>query len=101
MSQLRSVRYLWEFKKDPIALMAELQRAHGDSYQLSLGHKRLIFCFHPDHAEHVLRIRADRYVKSRLIFDKITPLTGKKGLVQLEGSVGMDQRHLTSQSLST
>lgn len=96
-----SLGYLREFRRDPIALMDELQLRHGDLVVLRLGPKRIFFCFHPSHAEQILKRRADQYRKSQLIFRKIRPLTGPRGLVQLEGDEGRDHRLLTSPAVGS
>jgi cytochrome P450 len=96
-----SLRYLRAFQKDPILLMDQLHQEYGDWVELSVGFKKILFCFHPFQAGAILRTNSNAYRKSRLIFDKIVPLTGARGLVQLEGKDGRDHRQITGASLST
>ena len=98
---MESIRLLCDFRRDPISLMRRLHQAHGDLVELSVGRERMLFCFHPDLAEEVLKSRAGSFVKSRRIFDPLLPLTGPEGLVKVEGDAGRLLRSLTGQSLTS
>jgi len=100
INTIPSLRYLSKFRTDPIRMMNELQAELGDLVELKVGPKKLLFCFHPDHAEGILKTDASRYQKSRLIFNKIAPLTGPRGLVQLEGTQGREHRQMTGPALA-
>lgn len=73
------------FRDDPLAFTEYLEATQGEIAKVALGPKTFHFVYDADAAEHVLLTHAARYQKSRLIFDKIIPITGKNGLVQLEG----------------
>lgn len=77
--------------------MRKTHAQNGDFYSLYLGHKKFHFACHPDLAESILNSQVHEYQKSRLIFDKIMPITGKKGLVQLEGEEWKEMRRITSE----
>lgn len=98
MRIINAARNLRLFLKTPIAFMADIHKTHGDFFSLYLGHKKFHFAFHPDHAQHFLLSNADRYKKSRLIFNKIKPITGENGLVQLEDDAWTEMRKRTSES---
>lgn len=70
---------------------------NGDFFPVKLGHKTFYFVCSPEIAGEFLCHRADNYLKSRLIFNKIRPITGKKVLVQLEGEYWEEIRHVTNQ----
>lgn len=54
--------------------------------RMRLGPKSFVFVFHPDAAHEILIKKASIYPQNRYIYDRIKPVTGKRGLVQLEGS---------------
>lgn len=83
------------FARDPIACMSALQATHGDRIALQLGLRRVLFVFHPSDVAQILRRDAEIFGRSRLIFDKIVPLTGRRGLVQLDGDAGHQARRQT------
>lgn len=85
------------FTHDPLSFMHEMHDRHGELFSLYLGYKKFHFMCHPEAAEHVLNTYANHYRKSRLIFDKIKPITGNSGLVQLEGDDWDQMRQLTSE----
>ncbi|HET6345990.1 MAG TPA: cytochrome P450, partial [Myxococcota bacterium] len=96
---LLGARQSWQalrhFADDPLACMGALQEAHGDRVGLRLGCRRVLFVFHPTDAAQVLRRDAESFGRSRLVFDKIIPLTGRRGLVQLDGDEGNQARQRT------
>lgn len=81
---MKAIENLRTFMKEPLSLIAELQR-EGDVVRCRLGPKPFVFIFDPDLAHHVLVTKAQAYPQSRMVFDRITPVTGRKGLVQLSG----------------
>ncbi len=94
---LSAIHNLRCFVRDPLLFMNNQHKIHGDFFSVYLGHKRFHFARHPVLAEHVLATHVSDYRKSRLIFDKIKPITGDDGLVQLEGSAWQDMRDITSE----
>jgi cytochrome P450 len=89
--------HLKKFMQAPLQFMSDMHAQHGDFFALYLGHKKFHFIRHPDLIEHVLHSEAQKFQKSRLIFDKIKPITGENGLVQLEGSSWQEMRDKTGQ----
>jgi enediyne biosynthesis protein E7 len=92
-----AIQNLRHFVNDPLSFMHEVHEKNGDLCSLYLGHKKFHFMFTPELAEHVLNTNASYYRKSRLIFNKIKPITGKSGLVQLEGDHWSQMRQMTSE----
>jgi cytochrome P450 len=69
---------------EPVLFMKNLA-SDSEATTLRLGHKRFSFFFSPEAAQEILTKRAQIYVQNRMVFDRIQPVTGKKGLVQLTG----------------
>ena len=93
----QAITHLKQFIRNPIEFTTEIQKAHGDFFPLYLGHKKFYFAYLPEHAKQILGTHANHYKKSRLIFDKITPITGMRGLVQLEGPEWLAIRKITNE----
>jgi len=89
------IKNLQNFIRDPLHFMHTMHKNHGDYFSLYLGHKQFHFVCHPDLVEKVLNSELDAYRKSRLIFNKIKPITGHKGIVQLDGEEWDDMRRVT------
>ena len=100
INTIQSIRLLNTFRKNPITTMDDLFRNQGDFVELSVGPKKIVICSHPQLAEEVLRQKAPNYRKSRLVFDQIIPLTGRTGLVQMEGELGRTHREYTGPGLN-
>lgn len=83
---LESVNNLQSFMRDPLSFTSDRRQKHGDAFSIYLGPKKFHFISHPDLAEKILINNAASYRKSRIIFNKIIPITGEQGIVQLEGS---------------
>ncbi len=73
------------FRADPLGFMARLSEAGPPVVRVRLGPGHFIFAFSPEAAQDILVRRAANYPQNRMIFDRIRPVTGKKGLVQLSG----------------
>ncbi len=84
MKALSAVANLTEFMSEPIEFMQSLDQ-NGETKSLRIGPKRFVFVFEPEAVQEILLKRADIYVQNRTVFDRIQPVTGKKGLVQLSG----------------
>lgn len=60
--------------------------------ELTLGPKRFVLVFDPELAKDVLSTRSDVFSQNRTIFDRIKPITGQAGLVQLNGTKSVETR---------
>jgi cytochrome P450 len=80
---MKRITDLLKFLKDPIAFLDELAALERPVVRVKLGPKRFVMVFEPSLAEEVLK--NSHFVQNRSIFDRIRPITGTKGLVQLEG----------------
>ena len=71
--------------QNPIALLDQYaaidpqQRLH----KLTMGPKEFVFIFDPKIAHEVLADRTVEFIHNKTIFDRIKPITGNRGLVQL------------------
>ncbi len=79
----RAIQHIHQFIHHPLTFMEAIHVQHGDLFSFKLGKKSVHFAYHPQHAEEILGTKSEHYQKSKLVFDKIKPITGKKGLVQL------------------
>jgi enediyne biosynthesis protein E7 len=77
---------LTSFMADPVSFMRACVKDGGEITRRKLGPKNFVFVFNPEAAQEILVKRASVYVQNRTIFDRIKPVTGDKGLVQLAGS---------------
>ena len=93
---LKQFKQLKSFIKDPLSFITNQRREQGDFFTVNLGIKKIHFACHPNYAEAMLGMRADQFQKSRLIFNKILPITGKRGLVQLENDEWARMRKMTN-----
>src|SRR5262245_37762972 len=78
--------------RNPIALMTQLNREHGDVLCIRLGPFRYYTLFHPDHVRHVLHENHTNYVKGPIIA-RAKILIGE-GLFTSEGDFWRRQRRL-------
>lgn len=76
---------LTKFMADPISFMQSCAKNGDDITRCHFGPKKFVFVFNPEAAQEILVRRADIYIQNRTIFNRIQPVTGKKGLVQLSG----------------
>lgn len=84
MNALNAISNLTEFLSEPIEFMQNLAR-DGETKSLRIGPKRFVFVFDPESAHEILIKKSNIYIQNRTVFDRIQPVTGKKGLVQLSG----------------
>jgi cytochrome P450 len=89
---LESITQSVRFYHDPIAFLSECQSKHGDYYRTQLGLKRIHFIFEPTLARSILSDPLT-FVKARFVYDKIKPITGNSGIVQIEGEEGLKLRN--------
>ena len=94
----RGMSNVFHFATNPISLMKKTQKKYGDFVQMWMGPLRFFFVFHPQYMQHILQTNQKNYLHSRLIFDKLIPLTGAQGLVQLEGEKWKKHRKITNVS---
>lgn len=93
MNMLSPVSNLTDFMSEPLEFMKDLaQKGSGRPQYLYIGPKRFVFTFDPDSAQEILIKRSDIYVQNRTVFDRIQPVTGRKGLVQLSGQESREGR---------
>ncbi len=90
------IKHLKQFNRQPIEFIEQLQRNYGDVASIRLAHKRFHFIFNANDIQTILSQRKHNYCKSRLIFNKIQAVTGKEGLVQLNGALGSLTRKTTN-----
>lgn len=85
---MESIINLRNFMKDPIQFLDERFAIAPKSrlQELNLGHKRFVLVFDPTLAKDILITRSEVFIQNRTIFDRIKPITGEFGLVQLNGS---------------
>ena len=88
---MENLTNLRTFMKNPISLLDEkFLNAKGDVQNIKLGPKRFTLIFDPALAHEVL-LSSD-FEQNRTIFDRIKPITGDKGLVQLNGKISSETR---------
>ncbi len=93
---LKQFKQLKSFAQDPLSFITNQRKEQGDFFTVNLGIKKIHFACHPKYAKAILGIKADQFQKSRLIFDKIRPITGRRGLVQLENDEWVRMRKITN-----
>lgn len=91
MKALEAISNLTDFMSEPLEFMQGLS-AGGETQFRRMGPKRFVFIFDPEAVQEVLVKRADIYLQNRTVFDRIQPVTGKKGLVQLNGAESREAR---------
>lgn len=90
LSAVRSLR-----KQDFLAYSGQLWHAYGDTFQLRLGPKTLIFAIHPDAVRHVTVSNRQNYDK-RASYDSVRRYLTGEGLVASTGELWRRQRKLMS-----
>ncbi|WP_409479776.1 cytochrome P450 [Pseudobdellovibrio sp. HCB154] len=93
---------LLEFQKDPFAFFDKHKPENAAiPVELNLGFRRFFFCYHPDHAQHILQDQKHKYNKSSLVLNKIKALSGPQGLIQLVGEDAARVRNTSAKLMST
>jgi cytochrome P450 len=83
-NQENPLSLLFSFQNDPYFFFDRVKPKNTHKIKkLRLGIKDFYFCYHPDHAKHILHDNKENYPKSSLVLKKILPLSGPKGLIQL------------------
>lgn len=83
--RLGGLRELQKLRKDPLGYLAAARVRCPGGLILAFPGGRVQVVFTPAAAHRVLLKEHGRYGRCGLVFDKIRPLTGDRGLVQLEG----------------
>ena len=79
-----SIKLLLAFQKNPYLFFDQVKpQDFLEIKSLRLGIRNFYFFYHPDHAKHILQDNKENYPKSSLVLKKILPLSGRKGLIQL------------------
>ncbi|HXH31259.1 MAG TPA: cytochrome P450 [Bacteriovoracaceae bacterium] len=90
---MESLRNLKTFTSNPLLFLDQQFASNPAPVQsLRIGHKKFHLVFDPSTAGDVLASRHDLFVQNRTIFDRIKPITGDKGLVQLAGTQSQRER---------
>src|SRR4051812_43603477 len=79
------LKNLRDFKKSPLSFLTHMYQNYGDLVGLRLGPWPCALVSSPDLARELLVKRREEFPLYRKIFGLISPLTGKQGLVQLDG----------------
>ncbi len=87
------------FYRDPIAFLSNCQRDHGDYHVARLGRKTVHLVFDPNLARSILNDPLT-FKKTSYVYNKIKPITGATGLVQVEGEEGLKLRRSFNQFFS-
>jgi cytochrome P450 len=84
---------LRDFRANPLQLLLQLWREHGDVCRFRIGLTEFYLLNHPDLITHVLVDKDRRYRKSRLDIQAVGPFVGQ-GLLTSEGDLWKQQRRL-------
>jgi cytochrome P450 len=79
-----------DYRRDPTNFLEQIARTHGDVVYSHFGRIHLYLVNHPDHLEHVLVTRRDRYGKDQFL-RSLAPVLGQ-GLLLAEGQLWKTQR---------
>ena len=79
------LRHFYDFMADPISFLQLRMRVGPRIQRLRFGPKHFVLIFDPDLAHEILVKRTEVFIQNRTIFDRIKPVTGDRGLVQLKG----------------
>lgn len=82
---MKNIRNLYAFISNPINFLDELAQHDLPIIRAHLGHRAFVFVFDAFLAREVLTSQAPNFLQNRSIFDRIKPITGNRGVVQLEG----------------
>lgn len=82
---MKNLQRLKQFLTDPIALMHDLSKNSPKYCRMKLGPKNFLFVFDYSLALEILRNKNNCFGTNKNILEKIMPVTGANGLVQLEG----------------
>jgi cytochrome P450 len=86
-----AIRNGLNFSRSPLRFLSSSQEKYGDYHVTRLGLNNVHLLFDPVHARAVLSDPLS-FIKTRFVYDKIKPITGSTGLVQIEGEPGLKLR---------
>jgi cytochrome P450 len=86
-----AIRNGLNFSHSPLRFLSSSQEKYGDYHVTRLGLNNVHLVFDPALARTVLSDPLS-YIKTRFVYDKIKPITGSTGLVQIEGEPGLKLR---------
>lgn len=92
MKKIQNIENISLFLKDPISFAKKLN--NNSSKEVYLGHKKFIYIYKPEVALKILSKHSDIFLQNKMIFSRIKPVTGEKGLVQLQGEESLKMRKL-------
>jgi len=92
MKKIQNIENISLFLKDPISFAKKLN--NNSSKTVYLGHKKFIYIYKPEVAFKILSKHSDIFLQNKMIFSRIKPVTGEKGLVQLQGEESLKMRKL-------
>lgn len=91
---ITAMNNLFAFQKSPYTFFDEVKPKNGKYIKkIRLGIKDFYFCYHPDQARYILKDNIQNFPKSDLVLKKILPLSGPKGLIQLNDQEAKSVRH--------
>jgi cytochrome P450 len=94
-----SITNISKFLNQPLAMARDLERKANDVERVYIGPKPFKYVYSPDIALGILTVYSDAFRQNKTIFDRIMPVTGKKGLVQLQGEESKRMRKLIMPNL--
>lgn len=89
---MKNLERLRLFLRDPVQLLDTLAADGADMQRIYIGPKPFVLVFNAHAAREILVHQASGFGKNPQVLDKIIPVTGKHGLVQLEGQKSRDGR---------
>ncbi len=102
---MKNLERLRLFLNNPIELADTIAAEGQDIQRLYIGPKAFVFVFNAHAAREILVSKAGLFGRNTQILDRISPITGTHGLVQLEGTLSREYRRkarpiFTSQNLN-
>lgn len=95
------VDLLLSFQKSPYHFFDKIKPDDPRQIRhMRLGFKEFYFCYHPDHAKHILHDFKKNYPKSSLVLNKILPLSGPTGLIQLSDKAALPVRQAAGRMMT-
>ena len=90
---MKSFYDLHSFMSHPLQFLDQkFQEKKGPIDSLRLGPKRFHLIFDPNLAQEILVNRSNVFIQNKAIFNRIKPITGEKGVVQLSGEESREVR---------
>ncbi len=82
-----------KFRRNPLEYIHALAEDGADQFLIKIPGTRIHILFDADAANRVLVTKSKSYGRCAMVFDRIRPLTGAQGLVQLQGKEWREARH--------